>query len=124
MDPVVERIGEIVSDLRMSDRAFELSINKSSGYLHSLRKKSSSPSVAVVIDIVNTHTDYNLNWILTGQGRMKMKTDALQDPGVDYSTALEMDFKIVNEKLDAIKKQNYEILHKLNESEPSGSKEK
>ena len=124
MDPIVERIGEIVSDLRMSDRAFELSINKSSGYLHSLRKKSSSPSVAVIMDIVNTHADYNLNWILTGKGTMKLKGNALQEPDVDYHTALQMDFKILNEKLDAIKKQNYEILHKLAQTKTTDSEKK
>ncbi len=113
MDPVIDRISKIVSDLRMSDRAFESSINKSSGYLNALRKKNSSPSVKVVLDIANTHTDYNLLWILTGNGPMKTKEAMLNEPETHYNISIERNLKKLNQKLDAVKKQNEKILKQL-----------
>src|SRR5690606_39229090 len=67
---VVDRIMEILNDTGLSARQFELSIEKTSGYLNSLKTRGSSPSVDVVSKIVEVYPHYSAEWILSGRGAM------------------------------------------------------
>ncbi|MEM9681590.1 MAG: hypothetical protein AAF901_14805, partial [Bacteroidota bacterium] len=103
--------------------AFETSIGKSAGYINGLARKNGSPTAQVIVDIVDEYKNYSLNWILTGKGSMKTLGGILEEPEADYITSMRLDFKILNEKLDAIKKQNYQILDKLDQTEQNISED-
>ena len=69
MTRIVDRITEIIDDERLNDRRFEKIIGKSSSYLNSLRKKNTSPSVDVMLTILENFPKYNLHWLMTGEGK-------------------------------------------------------
>lgn len=72
---VVQRMVEIQQESGLSQRAFETSINKSSGYLNQLQKNNSMPSIEVVLKILEVYPKYNLNWLITGSGH-KLNTES------------------------------------------------
>ncbi len=68
---IIDRINKIreIEDLNKSQ--FERKINKSTGYINMLEKKNGQPGVDVILSIIKAFPDYNLNWIMTGEGEMK-----------------------------------------------------
>lgn len=67
---IIDRINIIRENEGLNKSEFERSINKSSGYLNMLEKKKAMPSAEVLIDVTDLYPNYNLKWILKGEGEM------------------------------------------------------
>jgi len=65
---IVDRILEIQKEVTKSQRSFELSIGKTSGYFNVIRRNKSTPGVDLILKIIEIYPEYNLNWIMTGKG--------------------------------------------------------
>lgn len=80
---IIERIHEILKDTGISTRKFELSIGKSSGYLNTSNKSKSDVGAQVILSIIKKYPEYNLIWLMTGEGDMKapneLKLAAIDD---------------------------------------------
>ena len=82
---ILNRISIIQEDSNLSERAFELSINKTSGYLNMMRKRNSNPGADVLAIILKVYPKYSAEWLLTGEGEKCKKTDALvNEPSALY----------------------------------------
>lgn len=110
-----------------SQRAFELSIGKTSGYLNVLQKRNSIPSAEVVATIILKYPKYSAHWILTGEGSKYVNADqksivneekAIYEIEKDkfkiLKTFFSEEYNALNNKLDLIHKENTEILNLLN----------
>lgn len=112
---VLKRIMEIQQEATNSQRSFELSIGKSSGYLNQLNKNDSMPSLEVILKILEVYPKYNLNWLALGEEpKYRSKTvyhhndelEMVEEDSVAYSkqeisTALEgLVCKIVKKETD------------------------
>jgi|SRR5690606_22582161 len=123
----VDRILEILKDTGLSTRKFELSIDKTSGYLNSLVKRGSSPSVDVVSKIIEVYPHYSGEWIVSGVGSMirrgdpdrliKKNNNCSRDVSVDEI----IDSKIES-KLSDLKKSIIQIIISEIDDEISGVK--
>jgi len=72
---VLERLEEIREDHKLKRSQFEKVLSKSTGYINTLFKNSSMPGIDVLIKIMENYPEYNLVWILTGEGE-KLKANA------------------------------------------------
>ncbi len=79
---VLKRIQELIKNKNMSNRAFELSISKSSGYLKTMSVNGRMPGTEVVLSIVHKY-GVNINWLLLGEGNMF--PDQVQEEVPSYS---------------------------------------
>src|SRR5690606_40267099 len=95
----VDRILEVLKDTGLSTRKFELSIDKTSGYLNSLIKRNSSPSVDVVSKIIEVYPEYSGEWIVTGVGSMIRKPSSGKFHS-DHPKDLSID-EIINSKIES-----------------------
>lgn len=69
---IINRVLEIQQlEHPKSQRAFELSIGKTSGYLNMMKKTSGIPSGAVLCKIIEVYPAYNAYWLLTGKGEKR-----------------------------------------------------
>lgn len=98
----VDRIMEILRDTGLSARKFEISIDKTSGYLNSLTKRNSSPSVDVISKIVEVYPEYSAEWILSGRGSMiyRKSHDQLNESDLVYDNDITID-KIIDSKIQS-----------------------
>lgn len=116
----VNRIMEILNDTGLSARQFELSIEKTSGYLNSLTKRGSSPSVDVVSKIVEVYPHYSAEWILSGRGEMYRRSGSenLDKKGasIDCETTIDeiLDSKIESRINDLEKSLIQIIINQIN----------
>ena len=72
---VLERLEEIREDHKLKRSQFEKVLSKSTGYINTLFKNNSMPGIDVLIKIMENYPEYNLVWILTGEGE-KLKANA------------------------------------------------
>lgn len=117
---IVDRLNIIRKEVGLSKIAFEKSINKSNGYLNSLEKNGRHPSTEVVIDVINIYSEYNLNWIMTGEEPMKKsehKHEVSEEPETDYEAqggslilAMRDDLKNDLKELSQGMVNNFEVL--------------
>lgn len=98
--PLILRIKELCKDLDITERAFSLSIGKSSGYL-------SNPGQSITTKVMNNilfkYPKVNMNWVLTGTG-----SKFIQDTSQFELT--EQALSILRDQLK-IKDQQIEALH-------------
>ena len=72
MKTIVQRIREIARDLNIGEGRFEISLGLSVGYLNITHKRTGDPGVSILKNLVETYPEYSLNWIITGEGSMKV----------------------------------------------------
>ncbi len=65
---IVDRILEIQKEVTKSQRSFELSIGKTSGYFNVIRRNKSTPGVDLILKINEIYPEFSINWIMTGKG--------------------------------------------------------
>lgn len=130
MNAVVLRMLDIVKDLGYSERKFELSINKSNGYINSMRKRNGSPTVDVLHDIVDKYPQYNINWILTGEGHMRVVDDMVAEHSTPYlkgsnveQAIVKLIDKVIDEKVTPKFEGVYDSIHRLMKRDMSAIKE-
>lgn len=69
-------------------RKFDLSIGASDGYIQSAYKKSGSIGSDLVEKIIDTYTDLNPYWLITGKGEMILSNGVqpnISESGKEYS---------------------------------------
>lgn len=76
---ILERLETIRINERLKKKEFEQIIGKSSGYIKVLQDKNGIPGSDVIIKVSDYFRNYDLNWLLTGEGEM------LKDPGAAVS---------------------------------------
>lgn len=120
MNQVIERINQIIKDLGFSTRKFEFSINKSNGYFNQMIKREGSPTVDVLHDIVDKYPQYNINWILTGEGQMRVADNMVAEAGAPYLKASNVEQaitllidKVIEEKVNPKFEGVYDSIHRL-----------
>ena len=65
---IVDRILEIQKEVTKSQRSFELSIGKTSGYFNVIKRNKSTPGVDLILKINEIYPEFSINWIMTGKG--------------------------------------------------------
>lgn len=115
-----ERILEIQKEVEpRSQRAFELGIGKTNGYLNMMKKRGSIPSADVILSIIDKYPNFSLEWLMTGKGDKYSKPEikGVNEEGAVYNAGIsELDFIGLSKRIDFVIKQNSEILDKLNRS--------
>lgn len=72
---ILNRIHIIRENERFNKSGFEKAIGKSNGYLNTAEKSGTDPSVEVLLNIKKKFPQYNLEWLLTGEGSMTVELD-------------------------------------------------
>lgn len=67
---VLDRLEKIRIKQGLNKAQFERAIGKSSGYLKILKDKGGIPGSDVLIQVSENFRQYDLNWLLTGEGEM------------------------------------------------------
>src|SRR5690606_5115474 len=75
MSKTIDRILQLVNQLDLSARQFDLSIGTGNGYLLRMHKNSASVGRDVIEQIKKVYPQVNLVWLLTGQGDMFVKEE-------------------------------------------------
>ncbi|UOB16613.1 helix-turn-helix domain-containing protein [Abyssalbus ytuae] len=97
---ILERILHIRKHSGLSTRQFEFKIGKSNGYINQLKKRGSSPAADVISKIIESYPEYNLQWLMTGEGDMYSKNvDLSSEPAAKYQDKKSID-QIVDERID------------------------
>lgn len=99
---IVNRIIEIQKEVSRSQRSFELSIGKTSGYLNVIQKNKSTPGVDLILKIIEVYPEYNLNWIMTGEGEKyneDVEVNKVSESRSHYITKEKGDIERIIEKL-------------------------
>lgn len=107
---IMERIRLIASDLQMSGREFSASIEQSNSYLATVPKKGIRSDVLTKI-IIN-HPEYNINWVLTGVGAMKLSA-SLQVSGdiKDRLIEVQKELSEVQKEVNEARKETIDAHH-------------
>ena len=74
---VLDRLELIREDLGLGKLAFEKSLKKSNGYFNTLRKNNSKIGLDTLQNFIYAHPQYSLEWVVTGNGEMKKKEEAV-----------------------------------------------
>lgn len=97
---ILERIFLIQKKSGLSVRKFETRINKSNGYLATLKNRGSFPSADVILTIINEFPEYDIKWLMTGEGSdLKKDNIMLNEPHENYLKDKTID-DLVNEKIE------------------------
>ena len=101
---VIERVKLIINDLGVTNQAFEQTLGVSNGYVNTMAKRGSAPSVDFIIKIRRAFPGYSLTWLLLGEGPMQSQRipQGAKDP-----------LNAINKDLEEIKGQNLNIVKKL-----------
>jgi len=84
---VLDRLDKIRKDRHLNKSQFEIVLGKSTGYMNTLNKNNSLPGIDVLIKISDNYPEYNMNWVLKGEGEMlkSLRTQSnISDPAADY----------------------------------------
>lgn len=79
-----ERLKRFISEMNLTNAAFEKSLGLSNGYINSMRKGLGYDKLEL---LSNTYVDLNIGWLLTGEGKMLNSEDNLIDGVVEDSDA-------------------------------------
>ena len=101
MSSIIKRIRRIPKDLGMGEGVFETSIGVSIGYLNITEKRNGDPGISLVKHISECYAEYSLNWIITGEGPMKL-TD-LHILNEERAVYLKQSSKVEKSLIDLIK---------------------
>jgi hypothetical protein len=67
---IANRLLNFINSIDSNPSAFERSCNISNGYLHKLLVKGNSIGSKILIRIKCQYPNLNVNWIITGEGKM------------------------------------------------------
>lgn len=103
---VNEKIREIISFYKLSDRQFAIKIGVTQSVIGSMFQKGTEPSAKVIGLTLNAFTDISAEWLLRGTGNMLLSENQPQDENteriamlVDTITTLQA---TINEKTKTI----------------------
>ena len=70
MSKTVHRIIDVISELKLSARQFDISIGTANGYILRMQKNNASVGSDVIERIIKEYPQVNLVWLITGKGAM------------------------------------------------------
>ncbi|WP_400078893.1 hypothetical protein [Winogradskyella sp. R77965] len=70
MEKTINRIMQLVAELNLSARQFDLSIGSANGYTLRMQKNNASVGSDVIERIIKEYPQVNLVWLITGKGEM------------------------------------------------------
>lgn len=79
---VNEKIREIISHYKLSDRQFSIKIGVTQSVIGSMFQKSTEPSSKVIRLTLNAFTDISADWLLRNKGPMLI-SDIKPDPNIE-----------------------------------------
>ena len=85
-----DRVLKIVEDIGIGIIPFCDSISVSKSSYYNWIKGDASPSVDAVVRLFRTYPIYNPNWLLFGEGEMRLppvKSDIAEEPSVKYGSS-------------------------------------
>ena len=74
MSKTVHRIIELISELNLSARQFDMSIGTANGYILRMKKNNASVGSDIIERIIKVYPKVNLVWLITGEGNMFIST--------------------------------------------------
>lgn len=83
---IVDRIKLFIEYKNISLRRFDESIEMSKGYMSRQIKTNASVGSDVLVKIIDTYPELNLNWLLKGTGEMIIKDNLVNDNENIYET--------------------------------------
>ena len=111
---IVDRLMEIKNDIGASNREFDLSLGKSSGYLATLKRTGGLPGVDVIAKVLDMYGKYSPYWLILNKGdKFNFNEIGVAEKSTDYKI-LQTDvlsvfrreslneFKTINQKLDVL----------------------
>lgn len=102
---VKERIKKFIQTQRMTVIEFEKSINASNGYVNSIHK---SIGIDKLNEIIEIYSMLNIEWLLTGKGKMLKSENKIEINPVDNEWILKRFEELVAENA-LLKKENEEL---------------
>ncbi|MFE3847169.1 hypothetical protein ACFX5D_04200 [Flavobacterium sp. LB3P45] len=100
----------------ISDFAKSGLLYASSEKINRLKKENNKPSFEILLDISNKFEDVNLNWLITGRGKMEIDEDAIYKVGEQNSSySNSKDSDLIKSKDKIIELLEAEILRMKNE---------
>lgn len=83
-----ERIREIISLYRLSDRQFAIKIGVTQSVIGSMFQKGTEPSAKVIKLTLSTFEDISAEWLLRGKGEMLLSNNQLKDENTERISRL------------------------------------
>ncbi|WCO03109.1 hypothetical protein [Psychroserpens ponticola] len=113
MSKTVHRIIDLISELKLSARQFDISIGTANGYILRMQKNNASVGSDVIERIVKEYPQVNLVWLITGKGDMFISEQ--QKPKVRTNREIEayIDNKLKSKWSDEKKALLDEILKEI-----------
>ena len=103
---VKERLKIYIKHSDLSNKAFEISINVSNGYINNISK---SIGIEILEKIVEKYSNLNLDWLISGRGEMlrnaEEKKEELYEKDNKYIASLEKNIEFLEEKLQQCQDQ-------------------
>lgn len=81
---VTNRIQEILNHYDLSNRAFDLSIGMSNGYIGKQIAKEASMGSDALEKILEVYPEINPGWLISGEGEMLRKYEIKENEQEDY----------------------------------------
>ena len=88
-EKVIDRIEWILSHYKLSNRAFDLSIGKSNGYIGKQIERKASIGSDTLEKILHVYDDISPRWLVAGEGaklRSKMEESFISEEETSYET--------------------------------------
>jgi len=116
MSKTVHRIIDLISELKLSARQFDISIGTANGYILRMQKNNASVGSDVIERIVKEYPQVNLVWLITGKGDMFIQEQA--KPKVRSKAEIEayIDKRLKSQWSEEKKELLNEILKEISES--------
>ena len=114
---VLDRLEEIRTAKGLNKSQFEKVLGKSTGYVNTLKKQGSLPSIDVLMRISDNYPEVDLRWLLTGEGEMMISEEnTLKEDAAAYPVTGADLKKELLEEMQEMKKQMAQNFEAVNEA--------
>lgn len=116
MSKTIDRIIELVSELNLSARQFDISIGTANGYTLRMKKNNASVGSDVIERIIKEYPQVNLVWLITGKGDMFITEQAKPKARSTQEIEAYIDERLKSKWSDEKKALLDEILKEISDS--------
>lgn len=116
MSKTINRIIELISELNLSARQFDISIGTANGYILRMQKNNASVGSDVIERIIKEYPQVNLVWLITGKGDMFISEQAQPQKRSTQEIEAYIDERLKSKWSDEKKALLDEILKEIEES--------
>lgn len=116
MSKTVHRIIQLISELKLSARQFDISIGTANGYILRMEKNNASVGSDVIERIKKEYPQVNLVWLITGKGDMFISEQPQPKVRSKHEIEAYIDNRLKSKLSDEKKALLDEILKEIEES--------